>query len=357
MLSGLWNSYKQEYWESSTGRTLDKQSNNITTSEGQSYTMLRAVWQSDKATFDATWDWTKGHLQRQDSLFAWKWGQKADGSYGVLTDQGGNNTASDADSDIAFALTMAANRWQDATYLQAAKQIISQIWQQEVISVAGTPYLASNNLEKDSSQDAVMNLSYMAPYTYRIFAKLDTSHNWSAVVDSAYSLMNRALDDKLDTATSVGLPPDWLLLNKQTGAIRAPERSTNLTTNYGYDANRTTWRLALDYAWNKDPRAKTTLQRMSFLSTQWQQTGKLAAIYGHDGTIKSGDEPPEAYGTAIGYFKVVDPHAAATIYQTKLVSLYDADSNTWSQPMSYYSDNWAWFGMALYTDQLDNLTT
>ena len=110
LLTGLWDNYKKIYWESGSGRTLDKQQNDITTSEGQSYTMMRAVWQSDRATFDKSWEWTQEQLQREDNLFAWKWGLKPDGTYGILTDQGGQNTASDADSDIAVALLMAANK-------------------------------------------------------------------------------------------------------------------------------------------------------------------------------------------------------------------------------------------------------
>src|SRR3989338_2078064 len=43
MLYLLWEGYKEEYLEPETWRTLDKQRNNITTSEGQSYTMLRSV--------------------------------------------------------------------------------------------------------------------------------------------------------------------------------------------------------------------------------------------------------------------------------------------------------------------------
>src|SRR5438552_3895428 len=59
MLNALWETYKHDYWDSTTGRTIDRQRNNVTTSEGQSYTMLRAVWQDDKGTFDKTWEWTK----------------------------------------------------------------------------------------------------------------------------------------------------------------------------------------------------------------------------------------------------------------------------------------------------------
>jgi len=359
MLSGLWNSYKLEYWEASTGRTLDKQQNNITTSEGQSYTMLRAVWQSDKETFDTSWAWTKQQLQREDSLFSWRWGQKADGTYGVLTDQGGQNTASDADSDIALALVMAASRWQQSSYLDEAKTVINAMWEKEVLAINGVPYLASNNLEKTSSQDAVMNLSYLSPYAFRVFDKVDTDpkHDWMAVVDSSYDLINKSMDSKLDTAKTAQLVPDWILLDKKTGKIRAPDIAGNssLTTNYGFDAMRTVWRLGLDYQWNNEPRAKTTLEKMDTLAKAWKNNKTIYSIYSHDGRVISKDEPPEVYGTAIGYFKTVDPTTADEVYKTKLETLYDPNNNKWAIPMSYYSDNWTWFGMALYDNKLPNL--
>ncbi len=99
MLGYLWDDYKAEYIEAGTGRAVDKQQGNITTSEGQSYTMLRAVWMDDKPTFDLAYKWTNENLKRkEDHLFAWLFGKKADGTYGVLTDKGGYNTASDADT-------------------------------------------------------------------------------------------------------------------------------------------------------------------------------------------------------------------------------------------------------------------
>ncbi len=359
MLSGLWNSYKLEYWEDETGRTLDKQQNDITTSEGQSYTMLRAVWQSDKATFDKTWGWTQEQIQREDDLFSWKWGQKSDGTYGVLTDQGGQNTASDADSDIALALVMAASRWQQTSYLDEAKKVINAMWEEEVLTVKGVPYLASNNLEKNSAKDAVINPSYLSPYAFRIFAKVDTdsSHDWMALVESSYDLINTSIDSNLDVSETAHLVPDWVLLNKETGELSAPnaENGPNITTRYGYDAMRTSWRLGLDYEWNKDDRAKSTLQKMSFLSEAWKNDKTIFSIYGHDGKVISKDEPPEVYGTSMGYFKTVDPTLADEVYKTKLETLYEPNDNKWAVPMSYYSDNWTWFGMALYDEKLPNL--
>ncbi|OGL22393.1 hypothetical protein A2707_03665 [Candidatus Saccharibacteria bacterium RIFCSPHIGHO2_01_FULL_45_15] len=355
LLSGLWDNYKKIYWESGSGRTLDKQQNDITTSEGQSYTMLRAVWESDQATFDKTWEFTKVQLQREDKLFSWKWGQKPDGTYGLLTEQGGENTASDADSDIALALVMAASRWQNKDYLDSARDIIPAIWEEEVITAAGKPYLASNSLEKASKQDAVMNVSYFAPYAYRYFAKIDTRHDWNGLIDSSYELINKSIDEPIDKTKSVGLPPDWISLNKDTGAISAIQGSDTLTTNYGYDAMRTPWRLALDYKWNKDERAKSTLNKMSFLKNQWQENGKLYSTYSHDGKTVKTDEVAESYATALSYFTITDPEIASEVFDKKLRTLYDQNTNSWAGEMTYYGDNWTWFSIALHDNKLENL--
>ena len=355
LLSGLWDNYKKVYWEPGSGRTLDKQQNDITTSEGQSYTMLRAVWESDKATFDKTWEFTKVQLQREDKLFSWKWGLKPDGTYGLLTDQGGENTASDADSDIALALVMATSRWQEQGYLDAAREIMPAIWEEEVITAAGKPYLASNSLEKASKQDAVMNVSYFAPYAYRYFAKIDTRHDWNGLIDSSYDLINKSIDEPIDKSKSAGLPPDWISLNKDTGAISAIQDSATLTTNYGYDAMRTPWRLALDYKWNKDERAKSTLNKMSFLKTQWQENGKLYSTYSHDGKTVKTDEVAESYATALSYFTITNPEIATEVFDKKLKTLYDQNTNSWAGEMTYYGDNWTWFSIALHDNKLDNL--
>jgi len=354
LLAGTWNSYKNEYWETGSGRTLDKQQNDITTSEGQSYTMMRAVWMSDKPTFDKSWAWTQEQLQREDSLFSWRWGKKDDGTYGILTNVNGQNSASDADGDIALALLMAASRWQDETYLKEAKAVISSIYENEVVVVGGTPYLASNNLEKQSSSPIVMNPSYLSPAAYREFAKVDKTHDWIAVVDSSYDLIEKSIDENLNVGKSAGLVPDWVLMDRTTGALSAPT-VPELTTNYGYDAMRTPWRIALDYEWNKEDRSKDVLKKMSFIGKQWSEKATLYSTYSHDGVVVKQDEVAEAYGTALGYFDVIDKDAGAAIYDQKLKTLYDQNKNDWSEPLTYYAANWVWFGIALHEDQLPNL--
>src|SRR5512133_1264057 len=55
-LSALWSLYR--YTHVQAGRVVAHDEGGITTSEGQAYAMLRAVWTSDRETFDAVWRWT-----------------------------------------------------------------------------------------------------------------------------------------------------------------------------------------------------------------------------------------------------------------------------------------------------------
>lgn len=355
-LSALWNAYKSDYLEPNTFRTLDKQQANITTSEGQSYTMLRAAWMGDKPTFDASWKWTKDILQHSnDHLFSWLFGKDTDGTYRVLADKGGQNTASDADSDIALSLVFAYARWQDPAYLNDAKAVINDIWNNEVVTVNGTYYLAADNLEKTSSTaDIIVNPSYLSPATYRIFALVDPSHPWTKLADSSYTIINQSMDLRLGASSTAELPPDWVLVNRTTGQMHAGS-TQSLNTDFGYDAFRVPFRLELDYLWYKTPAALSTLKKMSFLSSEWSANKKLYADYTHAGAPATNAEAPAMYGATIGYFMAADPSAAQEIYQTKLGYLFDPSTNDWHQPLGYYDSNWAWFGIGIYTGELPNL--
>ncbi len=355
MLNSLWDTYKKYYWDPNVGRTVDTQRGGITTSEGQSYTMLRAVWQDDKPVFDKTWGFTRDILRRkQDNLFSWLYGKQQNGSYGILTNQGGQNTATDADTDIATALVFASVRWQDPTYMEEAKKIIQDIWSQEVVYINGTPYITADNIEKNSPTGVLVNPSYYAPYSYRLFAKIDPTHDWNSVINSSYDVLDKVSSSSIDKKSSSGLPPDWIVIDRKTGQIKAAPNDT-LTTNYSYDAMRTPFRLALDWKWNNEQRAKEILSRYGFLDQQWESRNKLSASYAHDGQVISDSESPAIYGGSLGYFFVIDPKTAKQVYQQKLESLYSPDYQAWKQVLSYYDDNWSWFALALYNNDLVNL--
>ena len=108
-LSALWSFYKFHYV--ADGRVVSLDEDRITTSEGQGYALLRAVWSDDPETFEDVWQWTRENLQvRDDHLFAWKW-------KGRVLDA---HAATDADTDIALALLLAARRFSSAAFTRAA---------------------------------------------------------------------------------------------------------------------------------------------------------------------------------------------------------------------------------------------
>ncbi len=355
MIQSTWHNYKDNYIEKGTNRTLDTSQNNISTSEGESYSMLRAVWMDDRETFDNSWKWTQENLQHKDDhLFSWLYGQLPNGQYGILQDRGGINSASDADTDISLALIFAYKRWSDPAYLTAAQNIITDIWTNEVIAIKGRLYLAANNIEKNDSNKVIFNPSYIAPYAYRIFAQVDPKNNWMKLVDDSYVTLSEVITAPLDTGTSVNIPPDWVEIDKKTGVLRAVTNS-NITTNYSFDAMRLPWRLALDWQWNKEPRAADTLKKMSFFSDEWSRENALYASYTHNGEVVIKSELPSMYGGTLGYFMVANPAVAEKIYTEKLVRLYSPDKGNWKEKLSYYDDNWAWFGVTLYNQYLVNL--
>lgn len=355
LLQALWQNYKLHVWDSRTGRTIDEQSMGRTTSEGQAYTMLRAVWANDPSTFASTWQWTTLHLQRSDHLFSWLWGKEPDGSGGILVRQGGQNTASDADTDIALALLMAYGRWHNHTYLNEAQSIIQSIWQEEIVIVQGVPYLAADNVEKTSSSSTIIiNPSYFSPYAYRLFAKVDKANDWQALIASSYELIRSASLAKLGADKSDDLPPDWIAMNRMTGSLQAVAGLNHTTTDFGYDAFRVVWRVGLDWQWFHDGEALQTLKQFGFLGSTWQRNHRLEAVYSHNGSAKADYASLALYGGVLPYFQYTHPASAQAIVKSQLAPLLSESSRGLMRPLSYYDNNWVWFGLALYSGRLLN---
>lgn len=355
VLEASWYSYKRAY-VSAEGRTVDPSRGGVTTSEGQAYTMLRAVWVGDKSAFDDSWDWTRGHLERPDDhLFSWLWGPLQGGGYGIRTDMQGQTTASDADSDIALALVFAYARWQDPTYLDAARAVTGDLWDKEVIEINGVPYLASDDREKTAATSwIVVNPSYLSPASYHIFSFVDPAHDWEGLRRNSYVLLRASADRSFDGKGSARLPTDWLRIDRETGAILSTTTAA-YDANFGFDAIRVPFRVALDERWFGNQEAARLLGDFHFLSASYAQKGALAAKYAHDGAPLSGAESAATYGATIGYFMSADPRGAARIFKRDLLALYDPTTGTWTTPLGYYGENWAWFGIALYTGALPNL--
>ena len=92
LLRESWQTYRDRFIQAD-GRVIDRADRDRTVSEGQAYAMLQAVAINDPATFEGTYTWAKNNLARHDDqgklrdhLWAWHWGQRPDGSSGILDD-------------------------------------------------------------------------------------------------------------------------------------------------------------------------------------------------------------------------------------------------------------------------------
>lgn len=351
LLTSSWEKYKDRFINKD-GRVIDDSVGDITTSEGQSYAMLRAVWIDDKETFDKVWSWTKNTLKRKDSnLFAWRWGKREDGTYGFIG-EGGANSASDADQDIALGLIFASRRWKDVSYLRDVSGILNDIWDKETALVDSRRYLVAGEWAK-GDDEIIVNPSYFAPYAWRVFAEVDKSNDWNSLVGPAYDLLEEAGRSPLGATVSAGLPPDWLAVTK-SGELKEPG-VPQLTTNYSYDAMRIPWRIALDYQWYGDERAKRYLQTLEPLAKIYRESGRLVPSYSHAGQPLADYESPAMYATALGFFTVLKPPLAKEIYENKILKLYSNDTNSFRQELNYYDQNWFWFSAGLYYKKLVKL--
>lgn len=353
MLELSWNSYIKTFLQME-GRVVDP-ATNLTTSEGQSYALLRSVWIDDKEIFDKVWQWTRENIQNEYGTFAWKYGLNESGDFEVL-DQG---TATDADTDIALALLMASKRWNDPEYEIQALHVLEGVWNTEVKQIVENNYITPGNWAKEK-RELIINPSYLSPYAYRIFAEVDKKHDWLKLVDTSYELLSGCTEARLDEkGETVLLPPNWCSMSNSKKFGKSTEVGLD-STQYSYDALRSMWRIALDYKWYSEERAKNLLEKSAvFLESQWNTHGKILVGYTHDG------KPWEEYESALGYtlnlanFAITDPAIAERIYKEQVLAKYyenfEQKEHYWEDKNNYYTQNWAWFGTALYHDKLPNV--
>ena len=319
------------------------------TASSQANALLRAVWMDDQAGFNRVWQWTQSHLLTSKKLLNWQWRN------GAITDP---HSAADADSDTALALLLASKRWDDPTLLEAGRQMVGGIWQSEVTSVAGTPYLTAGDWAANASL-VPLNPSYFAPYAYRIFQEVDPGHDWQGVITAGYDVLSKASNAKLGFAQAAGVPPDWIGLNRQTGLLEVLTLAKQTTINYGSEAARTYWRVALDLRWSGDGRARTFLNQAEFLRSEIKRKGYISAIYAHDGTIVKDAPSLVATTGVIAALMTLDPSRADSIYRDQIAGGVSRTGSgvfwKWGMLSDLQTNEWGWFAVAMYNNALPDL--
>ncbi len=313
------------------------------TSESQAYALLRAVWSDDRDGFLRTWQWTSSHMSNTEGLLAWKW------NAGVQD----TDSATDADTDTALALLMASRKWGDPTLQAAGTSMAQAIWNHDVANVDGTPYLVAGDWAADSNVLAI-NPSYFSPYAYHVFQEVDPDHNWLGVIDSGYQVLFDSSADTLGGDHSAGLPPDWVGIDRTTGAMSPLSLGSDPTTTYSYDAPRTYWRVALDQRWDGDGRAAAYLAQAGFLADEVNRSGAVRAVYTHDGSVGSTDSSVVGSAGALAALLTVDANAANRLYASAMVGGAHSRNGQayWGDANDLYAQEWGWFATALYANSL-----
>jgi endo-1,4-beta-D-glucanase Y len=350
LLAESWEAYKQRFIQAD-GRVIDWERNGRTVSEGQAYAMLRAVLADDPKTFDQTLRWAEDNLTRpalpnddngKDHLWAWKWGELDDGTWGIID----ANFASDADIDAITALILAARRWDRPDYLALAQQKLADLWRQStVVAVAleddPPRYLLPGPQGAFQARPGAVyiNPSYLAPYAFRLFAQVDPNHDWMALVDSSYDLLEQTAQ-----LSSTGLPGDWMVLDLSNGLVESSPSGETLQSLYSFDAYRVWWRVEWDAAWFDEPRARTWLnQNLLYLEELWQTEQTIPAVLDLAGTPLADYEATAQYAMLYSAFQTVNQDVAAAMRQQKLLTSYDV--GIWDNADAYYVQNLAWLGL------------
>ncbi|WP_088892307.1 glycosyl hydrolase family 8 [Leptolyngbya ohadii] len=359
LLTQSWQAYKQRFIQSD-GRVIDREANDRTVSEGQAYAMLRAVMMDDRTTFDQTLAWAESNLQRRDaqgrvtdSLWAWKWGQTAQGNWGTID----GNFASDADIDAVTALILAARRWNHPEYLSLARTKLRDLWEVSTYYVPPTSpgssgrryllpgpiaaFLRSDDPTGATAPDRlVLNPSYLAPAAFRLFAEIDPERDWKSLVNSSYEILEGGA-----AISKLGLPSDWIVLNLSTRNLEPAPPDLRLQSVYSFDAYRVWWRVGLDAVWYREPRALAFLQtHLEPLKKQWQTAQKVPARIDLEGQAIVPYESTAQYAMLYAGFVVTDSAIASQIEQQKLIPTYQ--NGFWDSDIAYYTQNLVWFGLA-----------
>lgn len=335
-LSALWTFYKFNFIEN--GRVISHDENGVTTSEGQSYAMLRAVWACDPATFDTVWNWTKKNLRRKnDKLFAWKYNN------GKVLDY---NAATDADVDIALALLLASRQFKNEDYAEEARKIMYDIWRYEVVKVDKKYYLTGGNWAP-SQRYPMIHVAYLAPYAYETFAAVDPDHPWKMLVETSYEILHWIYDDQ-----ELELPPELVYIDKKTGTLLLQRPGKKDTSRFSYDAFPIFWRVAVDYRWYGRNEEKLRKEMVTFFQSEWKQNKAFYDTYKLDGTAISEFEGLPLYSTVHSLAKIVNEPLAKEIRTKKLDPLWKKTLK--GSPTPYYFHNWLWFGRAFELKSIRN---
>ncbi len=295
-----------------------------TVSEGQAYALLLAAGIGDQESFELSWTWTKDHLQRDDGLLAWRW---ADGE---IVDE---EPATDADLDAARALLVAADRFDEARYLDEAAVIADAILEHEIAEVGGQSVLLAGPWARER-QPYVINPSYFAPRTFTLLERATGDERWAELARSSRDIVARFSE-------RAELVPDWAVVTTSNEVYAtSPPGETGGDATYGFDAQRTYVRFAEDC-----DAGGRRLAASSWRLVERERPGTIASTYTLEG------RPLSEYETAssvVGFAGVAQGDGRDRVTD----ELLDRAGEVLEREPTYYGAAWFALGRMMLTTSL-----
>jgi len=284
-IQSFYSTWKSTFYEESGDLARIRFDNtDQTVSEGIGYGMLIFVYMENSQNntqdeFDKLYNYYQNYGRFGGYLMDWK----IEG-FGEVSDDCKNNnnpsvkncsgSATDGDLDVALALLLAHKQWGSTgsiNYIQEAETLLGYIYDKQI-----EDYLIKPG---DHWNDAY-NPCYYTTASIGLFAQaqmqegFSNSKQWDNVYAQCQTYLTNAQNN-----SSAGFYPDWT-----TNSITATQGSMGF--DFSWDACRTPWRVAWDYAWYGNAKALA----MSNKTIAWASSKAPGSIYG----------PMDLNGTPIG---------------------------------------------------------
>jgi len=288
-----------------------------TVSEGIGYGMLLSAYKADKDLFDGLWLYYKDNVNG-NKVMNWK--------INGCSETIGQNGATDAELDAAFALIVADYQWGSTgniNYKSDATSLISAIKNYEV---EANTYVLKPGDQFGGSQ--ITNPSYFSPAYYRAFGVFTNDVTfWNQVAAKSYAVINNNLTQNNAVG---GLVSDWCQASGAYSPIASEHKYYQSGKTYYYDAARTPWRIAVDYLWFGTADAKTYSKKSSdFVRVNLGGSANIKDGFNQNGTVNG----QWHNATFVGAFACA---AMAGENQAHLDDSY-ADLKNLNEPNSYFN--------------------
>jgi endo-1,4-beta-D-glucanase Y len=262
-----------------------------TVSEAQGYGLILAALFAGhdpdaREIFDGLFEFALDHPSEIDARLM-DWWVPADESL----DPGGNDSAFDADADIAYALLLAARQWGDAGRFDYSAHALSVIAGQLASAIGPTnrlPMLGDwVNPSGSSYSERTPRMSDFLPDHFRAFAGASGTSAWDEVRGAVQSTLGFV---QSTYAPATGLVPDFLEPVSASDPTLRPADANFLESDwdgdYYYNSTRVPLRLAIDALLNDDPTSRDQVRKISLWAQAASQSDPalVRAGYELDGT-------------------------------------------------------------------------